>query len=474
MRFVLLLLAFACALQAQDQNYWNQQYGTRSRLLGGAVVAGCDDTSAGFYNPARLAYVDNPELSVSGTLYQMDRFFIEDGAGKDRDLQATNWRVVPSLASGIHTFDFAPGHAFGHSILARNYYSNQVNARRQAVENVIGDARHAGPEDYTAHVNADISLQEYWAGLSWAWRVTDWLAIGATSFAALRLERASQDITSRAVWFNGTVFEAASVVSDAYFTYTDLRILAKGGVALEFGGFKAGFTFTTEPVHIWGQGTASRNIEILNVDTNANGVGDTLVLSDRQDGKRTEFRSPWSFALGLEYLVEATGTRVCFAAEYFLPVGNYVVIRTDNRGFFQGLGGLPFGNNDFLQVRDARHGVLNIAGGVSQEFGEWWLGHWTGYWGFHTDFSADVSKQSEDLVLGTTDFDLYHGITGFSIRTDKSEFAIGVHVSVGSNGVGQNINFDNPTEAGFLFGISESTRGVYWSIGLAVGYTYFF
>lgn len=474
MRAMFLLLVFACSLSAQDQNYWNQQYGTRSRLLGGAVVGGCDDTSAGFYNPARLAWIDNPELSVSGTLYQMDRFFIEDGAGKDRDLQATNWRVVPSLASGIHTFDFAPGHAFGHTILARYHSSNNVSARRQANENVIGDARSAGNEDYTAQLNADLNLQEIWAGISWAWKVTDWLSIGATSFGALRIEKAAIRTSARAVWFNGTVFEAASVVSDQFYSYTDLRMLAKGGIALEFEGFKAGLTFTTEAIHLWGQGTASRDIEFNNVDTNGNGVGDTLVLNDRQENKRTEIRSPWSFALGLEYGVEATGTRLCFSAEYFLPVGNYVVIRTDNRGFFQGLGVLAGGNKEFLQVRDSRHGVLNFAGGVSQDFGEWLIGHWTGYWGFNTDFSADVSKQPNGLTLGGTDFDLYHGATGVSIRTDKSEFAIGVHVSVGSNSVAQNINFDNPTEPGLLFGISESTRGIYWSIGVAVGYTYFF
>ncbi|MBK9973397.1 MAG: hypothetical protein IPP14_01245 [Planctomycetes bacterium] len=474
MRVLLMLVMFSATLSAQDQNYWNQQYGTRSRLLGGAVVGGCDDTSAGFYNPARLAWIDNPSLSVSGTLYQMDRFFIEDGAGRDRDLAATNWRVVPSLVSGIHLLDFAPGHAFAHTIMARNYSSNNVSARRQANINVIDESRSPGNEDYTAQLNADLSLQEYWAGLSWAWKITDWLSVGATSFGALRIEKSSVRTRARAVWFNGTVFEAASVISDQFFSYTDLRALAKGGIAIEFGGFKAGLTITTEAVHLWGQGTASRDVEINNVDTNLNGVGDTVVFNDRQENRRTEIRSPWSFAMGLEYRVEGTGTRLCVSTEYFLPVGNYVAMRADNRGFFQGLGGLAGGSKDFLQVRDSRNGVMNVAFGVSQEFGEWLIGHWTGYWGFNTDFSADVNKRAGGLSLGGTDFDLYHGATGVSVRTDKSEFAIGVHVSVGSNRVAQNINFDDPTEPGLLFGASKSTRGVYWSVGLAAGYTYFF
>ena len=220
---VLLSLCLLCcaSLAAQDQNYWFQQFGTRSHLLGGSVVGGVDDTSAGYYNPSRLAFIDNSELSVSATAYQIDRYFIKDGAGKDRDLDAINWRVVPSIVSGIHLFDFAPGHAFGHTIIARQYYNNSVSARREATENVIGDARHAGNEDYTAQITVDTDLQEYWAGLSWAWKLTDYLSVGATTFAGLRIEKLLVNVSARAVWFNGTVFEAASISNEVYVNYVD-------------------------------------------------------------------------------------------------------------------------------------------------------------------------------------------------------------------------------------------------------------
>ncbi|MEZ5990817.1 MAG: hypothetical protein R3E76_00485 [Planctomycetota bacterium] len=477
MRYALLLavaVTVAAQMSAQDQNYWFQQGGTRSHLLGGAVVGGVDDTSAGYYNPARLSWIDNPSLSVSASVYQMDRYFIRDGAGKDRDLDSLNYRVVPSLVSGIHLFEFAPGHAFGHTILARHYYNLSVSERREARENVIGDVRSAGDEDYTAQITIDADLQEYWFGLSWAWQITDYLSFGATTFGGLRIEKLSVDVDARAVWFNGTAFEAAAVDNSAYVNYVDLRAFWKLGLAFELDGFKAGLTATTQAIHLWGQGTVSRNLEVLNIDPDEDGQGASLVLNDRQESRPTEFRSPWSFAAGAEYTIESTGTRIAASAEWFLPVGAWTVIRPESGAFFQGATNLIGGSNDFLRVRHTTNGVFNVAAGVSQKFGDWIIGEWSGHWGFYTDFSANITKHDDAVHLGVTEWDLYHGMTGVTIRTEKSEFAVGVHFAIGSDSVEQNINLDNPTEAGLLLGVPDSARGVYWAIGIVAGYTYFF
>jgi len=41
---------------AQDSHFWTRQYGSRSALLGGAVVGGVRDSSAAYYNPGGLGY----------------------------------------------------------------------------------------------------------------------------------------------------------------------------------------------------------------------------------------------------------------------------------------------------------------------------------------------------------------------------------------------------------------------------------
>ena len=60
---------------AQDAHYWTDQYGSRSRLLGGAVIGSVDDLAAVYYNPARLALIPDPGLLLStmACVYHQDR-----------------------------------------------------------------------------------------------------------------------------------------------------------------------------------------------------------------------------------------------------------------------------------------------------------------------------------------------------------------------------------------------------------------
>jgi hypothetical protein len=55
-------LTITSPAMSQDSNYNTNQYGSRSALMGGAVVGGVRDTSAGFYNPGALGFVDNASL----------------------------------------------------------------------------------------------------------------------------------------------------------------------------------------------------------------------------------------------------------------------------------------------------------------------------------------------------------------------------------------------------------------------------
>ncbi len=68
---VTAVMAIASAgASGQDAHYWSQQYGTRSTLLGGAVIGSVNDLSATYYNPAALALSDDPAFLLSAQAYQ--------------------------------------------------------------------------------------------------------------------------------------------------------------------------------------------------------------------------------------------------------------------------------------------------------------------------------------------------------------------------------------------------------------------
>ena len=68
----------------QDAHYWNIQYGTRSTLLGGAVIGSVSDLSATFYNPGAVALFPDRSFVLSAMVYQIETITVDDGAGPGR------------------------------------------------------------------------------------------------------------------------------------------------------------------------------------------------------------------------------------------------------------------------------------------------------------------------------------------------------------------------------------------------------
>ena len=61
--FLILFLSSEC--QAQDANYWTNQYGSRSMILGGAVIGSVLDISGTYYNPGGLSLIEDPDVFLA-------------------------------------------------------------------------------------------------------------------------------------------------------------------------------------------------------------------------------------------------------------------------------------------------------------------------------------------------------------------------------------------------------------------------
>lgn len=460
-----LLFSVATGLSAQDTHYWTHQYGARSGLMGGAVVAGCDDTGAGYYNPGRLGFISNPQLSATADLYQLDVLSIPDGAGQGNNINSTQVRIVPLLASGIFLFEGAPRHAFGFNIISRQYWSASGSARRKARENVIADTRSPGDEDYRGQLNLDISLQEHWAGLSYACRFHRYLSFGVTHFGCVRLEDVGFQITTRAVGAPATLYGADNIIN---LNYYNVRTLWKLGMAFDIGWLKAGFTLTTPSISLFGSGTVAGNNTIIDLDTDGDNNGESFAIDDRQENLSAQFRSPLSLAWGIEYTAP-TYTRMSLTVEWFLPVGEYAVMRPNSNNAVVGIPA-DFDSRKVFQVLDQRRGALNVASAIQQKFTE----SISGILSFRTDFTVNQEIDTEGFKIGSTGWNLYHVATGLVFQTGRSEFSAGIQFSIGGGKFAQPVSFNNVSEQRGLVGGTDKVDQSYFSMALIVGYTYFF
>ncbi len=455
----------AQSVAAQDSHYWTHQYGSRSALMGGAVVAGCNDTSAGYYNPARLAWITNESLSASASLYQIDVLQVENGAGTGVPLKSTQARIVPLLASGIFLFKGAPLDAFGFNIVTRQFWTVAGTARRSDVFDVIPEARSPGPEEYVGQFRFRGSVNEIWAGLSYAHHFDDHFAFGVTHYGALRLQDQNVSVTTRAVGLsNLELFGADNIVDVEYF---NVRMLWKFGFSADFGAFKAGATLTTASMNLFGSGSVGRNVTVIDLDNDGDGTSNSFVADDRQESLGTESRSPWSFGAGAEYLFD-NGTRLAAAFEWFLPVGRYNVMVPKDRNF---LIGVPFdlSSRSQLRVDDVRKGAFNFVFAATQKFTDVVAGAWS----IRTDFSTRGIPEGDALQLGVASWNLVHIATGVVVHTSKNEFSIGVQMSIGTGKFFQAVNFSTPVESMLLVGTTGRADQSYFSFALIAGYTFY-
>ena len=165
--YILLIIAISSGMvnyiSAQDTHYWNLQYGTRSTLLGGAVIGSVSDMAATYYNPAALALFPAPEILLSGKVYQYSALSMKNGAGPGKNLTSSTIEGAPTLFAGSFTFDWLGDHTLSYSVLTRQRMNYGIEGRRGGTrETFLGDELVAG------ELIANQEMSDIWIGLTWA------------------------------------------------------------------------------------------------------------------------------------------------------------------------------------------------------------------------------------------------------------------------------------------------------------------
>lgn len=457
---------------AQDTNYWANQYGSRSALMGGAVVGGVRDTSAGFYNPGALGFVEDDSVSVSGNAYSASSVKVDNAVGTGENLKSDNVQAIPTLLSGIFKLKDDPDHTFGYTFLTKIDASQKFTGRADTNQNVLNDNYSPGNEEFIGQYNSDSSIREYWLGGSYSYKLTEHISIGATLFGGIKKSNGTQFYFARAVTPDGGL---STVSATSTYDYYDIRGLGKIGIAGDFKPLKLGLTFTTPSFNLTGDGEVTTDITLTDVYTeDETGAGFTSITgNDRQDNLDAKTRSPLSVAFGAEYEFEASGTTLGVTAEYFDGQDPYNVMTPVDRPFFRP-SGVNFGinNRNYLQVYGAADDVINVGAGLEQKIDE----KWKGYLSFRIDKSSfDNNVVRDGYQDNLVTYDLYHAVVGASYRTERAETSFGLQYSYGKNdNVNQAADFSSATEVNLFQGDTHGTKATYNALTLLLGYTYYF
>lgn len=475
-RILLILILLPGLLWGQNQ-YWAQQYGSRSALLGGAVVAGASDNSALYYNPALLSYIENGHLSVSANAYGFEYAKLRNGVGTGLDVVSFQTLIYPQIISGMINLKKAPKFKLAYGILTR--FNNRMKLNQLTVQDIEITPLGEGPEYYKSSFVYELSNIEQWGALSLGYRISDRFAVGISQFVSylnndsrLSIER-SVDVNSDSVSFVAQQsFSSNSVINH-------VGLLYKIGFSFQSNGHKLGITATSPNIKIWGRANARDAQNDYHMDQLAAGEAvpfpaeETFIVESQNRKLDANYKLPWSFALGYEYEFK-TGTRIMFASEVFLPVKRYTVFLDDRpinirpvetyRGAT--IDSVLFKTNE-LQL------VVNAAIGLEQPINE----KFSFLAGFRTDFnSTDFdSERNVSASINTTFWNSYHFSTGITWKRTNSKMALGFTYTLGESAAqNQPISFSGPISAQSLLGSTEKNfEPVVHGFSVIVGYTYY-
>ncbi len=484
-----IISGLLCSSLMAQSNYWFQQYGSRSSLMGGAVVGGVQDNSALYYNPAGIAHIDSAHLNVSANAYGLDYVDLNNAAGTNLDLTSLKILVYPQFISGLIKFKLVPKLKLAYGLLTR--YRSEI---KMHADNTLPDYNiipgMANGQYYYGTFDYELSSISQWGGFALGYKFTPVFSMGLTTFVTYSHYDGFRKTFATADVYHPDPDSSymARYGSYEYNNVDHFGLLWKLGFQFNWEKFKLGLTVTTPNVSLFGFTRMGRTLEYGNQDrfipdSLAIGRYPSWLASDDKTGLATTMKSPLSIALGLEWFFPKTNTRLTVTAETFAPIGEYVIAQSSDPVYIRptdqyvGATAKP----DFMLLKDNKAAIINVGFGLDQKIGK----RTTLYLGLRTDFNNGYQIANNRTILtnrlNQAYSHYYHISGGVTYKKGSSDITFGLNYGIGATVFKrQLINLTEPlisASGGEYLALqgfqNEITSANVHSISLIIGYTYY-
>lgn len=462
-------LLIVSMLKAQDTHYWTLQFGTRSALLGGAVVGGVKDNTALYYNPGSLGFVDTASVSIDASVYQLEKITIYNAIGNRGDFKGSNIGTIPLLFSGIIRNN-NPRLKIAYGFVNTTDFDFKATARLDGYYPIVAESESPGDEEFIAQQTIATSVGEMAPSLGLGYRLSEKLSVGVTGLFTYR-SQSFQKVSLSRFFLNDAGNTLVTATSLQYMSYYNIRGQLKLGVAWQYDKMDLGLAFTTPGIRLMGDGTVMADITASNLNYNGTGRIDILA-NDRQENLKSKFKSPLTVSAGVNF--HFSRSTLGFSGEYFGGYEIYDIMRAEPSAFVRPASVYPdLGSENFLRVKTGVRPVLNVSVGYEYRLNE--------SVSFLTSFRTNNSYFDEDLanVVGIkpdlSSWNIYHFTAGSTFRIGRSSIAVGFMTGFGTDKHReQEGNLAEPKESNFLRGATTITKANYNSFGFLLGYSYTF
>ena len=435
---------------AQDVHYWTHQYGTRSNLLGGAVIGSVLDLSGTYYNPGGLSLIetDDEELLMFAKVFQFPTITVKGIGIEERALSDNTLSEAPTLVAGSLPLKGLGNHWLGYSFL--NRHETKFGLAGAGTGNLTVLNPNASDVPGAVDLRLYEKLNEPWYGVTWAYKISDRFGVGVSNYLTFRSHQLSYQTTLQALKNESQV---SMVLSSNEYKYNYYGLLWKIGVAYDLDRLTLGFTLTTPGIKIYGNGRVGQNISVIRNDPE----NPDLMAVDYQRNLDVNYKSPLSVGVGITYKLGRTN--LYGTTEWFSGIHEYVVIQGED------FTGQSSGETLPSRVTHELAAVLNVALGVEHALSR----KFTLYGSFWTDYSA--RKDESTTNLSVTDWDLFHFMGGTTFTAFGSQITLGIGYAHGSKKEDQQPALDDPTLANiaknYFSDLQYTYSGFKWVLGFS-------
>ena len=428
-RTKILIIILICIVSnlLTAQGYYNQEnFGNRSILLTGNVTGSVDDLGLTFYNPARLALIDEPNFTINAKAYQMGSIKIENVFGRSNKLSNSEFEGLPSLVAGTFKLGSSEKHKFAYSVLSRRKSAIDLGFTREINETVLDEFDNV--DRFLAELKLGDSEDDEWLGLSWATKLKDNFSVGVSTFVSIYDYKGSYKLNYSRL---DTESNAAVYDNEINFGQNSYGIFWKIGLAWQLSKVDLGLNIDLPYLELYDSG----ELEFKEVLSGIGGGNDIFEYADWDD-LNADRKEPLAISVGAG-----------------LPIGKSKIhVKVDWHGKVSEYDRLTIpviddsGNVISFSFKEELRSVINFGVGVEIYASE----KVSFYASAGTDFSPMVSnanifdliaKKSKDTNF---DADYYHYGFGIQLKMSWAELVLGSTYSTASTDFDRPVDFPDP------------------------------
>lgn len=469
--FVLLLaVLIGGEIDAQENNYLYSNYGPAAFIKGGVEIAGSRSTSAIYYNPGALAFIEGTFIEAQADVFGFDFLNMENGAGEGIPIEYINFDVVPSFF-GFTKQSRNKRLTFGVSTMVKTNSRITFSADNVLQADLIQPSSDL--ETFEGTYNYRNNLRETWVLGALGYKINENIGLGLSTNIVVRI----QDF-DRA--YNAAVYPTQQNTAANFFPdklalfqrsealqFRGTGLVFKLGANAEYGNAKYGITITAPNLNA----PILRNRSSKQITSVLPDISDsTLYASTVLDFWRAEYRTPWIVELGGEFPI-SNKVDLSLMVNWYSKISPYDMLRSDAQSVAYGT--VVPTHPSFARAKMANRSVLNAGAAVTVELRD------NLYYGgsFRTDFNYfDKSRLEyfEDYVPYFTFWDIYHLTSGIAWTGERTSLSVGMNLGMGfSKNDPQLVNMTNPRQDNFLLGdINNNTSTSYFNASFVVSISY--